>query len=213
MAGTTFGSLTIAKDDFVAAHARQALYFDKSCQLPRFKAGEEVMVDRDFLFTPVARDRNCDKLRPCWYEPFKISKQVGTNAFRLELPGSLRAYPVLNMTSLKKYHPNTLKGRVPPPPPPPPPPLITDLDGFTHYIVEINLNHRTVRRQVQFLVKWEGYNDPTWEPQKLLKDESRKDIIPWLSDNTRNVIHSRSSTNFYLVIFLLSSKSLSVFFS
>ena len=110
------------------------------------------MVHRDFLITPEARDRPCDKLRARWYGPFKISEQVGTNAFRL---GTLRAHPVFNVTALKKYHPNALEGRAPPPPPP-----ITDLDGFTRYIVEKILNHRTVRRQVQFLVKWEGYNDP-----------------------------------------------------
>ena len=48
----------------VADLARQAFYFDKSRHLLRFKAGEEVMVHPDFLITPEARDRPCDKLRP-----------------------------------------------------------------------------------------------------------------------------------------------------
>ena len=103
-------ALQIVKDGIVAAQARQAFYFDKSRQLPRFKAGEEIMVHRDFLFTPEARDRPlaCDKLRPRWSGPFKISERVGTNAFRLELLGTLQAHPVFNVTALKKYHPNTI---------------------------------------------------------------------------------------------------------
>ena len=160
------------KDGIVAAQARQAFYFDKNRQLPRFKAGEEVMVHRDFLITPEARDRPSDKLRHRWFGPFKISEQVGTEAFRLEIPGTLRAHPVFNVTTLKKYHPKTLEGRVPPPPPP-----ITILDGFTRYIVE--KLHRTVRCQGQFSVtEWEGYNDLTWEPQTFLMDKSGKYIIP-----------------------------------
>ena len=190
-------TLQIAKDAIVAAQARQAFYFDKSRQLPRFKAGEDVMVHRHFLIIPEARDRPCDKLRPRWYGPFKISEQVGTNAFRLELPGTLGAHPVFNVTALKKYHLNTLEGRVPPPPP------ITDLDGFTRYIVEKILNHRTVRRQVQFLaiVKWEGYKDPTWEPQKFLKDESGKDILPLRRYKER---HSLSIFYKFLLSYFLS---------
>ena len=157
----------------VAAQARQSFYFDKSRQLPRFKAGEEVIVHRDFLFKSEARDRPCGKLRPRWYGPFKISEQACTNAFRLEIQGTLRAHPIFNVTAVKKYHSNPLDERIPSSPPP-----VTDLDGFTGYIVEKILNHRTVRRQGQFLVKLEGYNDPTLEPQTFLKDESGKDIIP-----------------------------------
>ena len=61
--------------------------FDKRRRVPGLKAGDKVMVHRDFLITPEARDRPCDKVRPRWYGPFEIKEQVGTNAFRLELPG------------------------------------------------------------------------------------------------------------------------------
>ena len=119
---------------------------------------EEPLFHRDFLtgITPEATDRPCDKLRPRWYGPFKISEQVGTNAFRLELPGTLQAHPVFNVTALKKYHPNTLEGRVPPPSPP-----ITDLDGFTRYIVEKNLEPSNSSSSSAVLSQWEGHNDPT----------------------------------------------------
>ena len=162
-----------AQDSLRAAQARQALYADRSRTVHSFKVGDEVLVFRDFLLTPEARDRPSDKLRLKWYGPFKITHKVAANAFRLALPRTIRAHPVFNVSALKRYHANVLPGRAPPVPPP-----VIDADGHTRYIVEQVLSHRGRGRSRRFLVKWKGYVDATWEPEQFLQDEIGHDLIP-----------------------------------
>jgi len=166
-------ALSKAKDSLRAAQARQALYNDRGRTADSLKVGDEVLVYRDYLLTPEARDRPSDKLRLRWYGPFRITQKVSSNAFRLALPHTIRAHPVFNVTALKKYHANVLPGRAPPVPPP-----IIDADGHTRYIVERVLSHRKRGRRCQYLVKWQGYTDATWEPEQFLQDEDGHDLLP-----------------------------------
>ena len=130
------------------------------------------LIHRDFLITPEARDRPSDKLRPRWYGPFKVLEKVSSNAFRLDLPFQLWCHPVFNVSALK-YNKIVHEGRTVEPPPP-----ITDLDGFQHYIVKKILSHCRRRGKLQYLVKWIGYNDATWEPEHFLKNEAGQDLDP-----------------------------------
>ena len=82
------------------------------------QVGDQVMVHREFLVTPEARNRPCDKLHPRWYGPFKVTERITTNAFRLDLSHQLKCHPVFNITALKKFHQNEFEGRYTPPPPP-----------------------------------------------------------------------------------------------
>ena len=166
-------ALKIARDAMVAAQARQAFYADRGRKLLELQVGDQVMVHREYLVTPEARNRPCDKLRPRWYGPFKVTERITTNAFRLDLPHQLKCHPVFNITALKKFHQNEFEGRYTPPPPP-----ITDLDGFERYIVEKILAHKRTRRGTKFLVKWVGYPDATWEPEEFLKNEIGEDLEP-----------------------------------
>lgn len=162
-----------AKDAVTAAQARQALYADRGRSEDSFEVGDEVLVFRDYLLTPEARDRPSHKLRLKWYGPFKITQKVAPNAFRLALPSTVKAHPVFNVTALKRYVPNSLPGRSQPIPPP-----VIDIDGHNRYIVDKVLSHRSRGRQRQYLVKWKGYADATWEPEQFLQDEERGDLIP-----------------------------------
>ena len=64
-----------------------------------FWVGDQVMVHREFLVTPEARNRPCDKLRPRWNGSFKVTERITTNAFRLDLPHQLKCHPVFNITA------------------------------------------------------------------------------------------------------------------
>jgi len=162
-----------ARDSMVAAQARQSFYADQGRTEDDLKVGEEVMVYRDFLLTPEARDQPSHKLRMKWCGPFKILQQVAPNVFRLELPFRSRAHPVFNVTALKRYHPNEMPGRVQPPPPPQ-----TDLLGHTRYVVDRILSHRKRGRRIFYLVRWQGYAEATWEPEEYLQNEEGDDLIP-----------------------------------
>ena len=50
-------------------------------------------------------------------------------------------------------------------PPPPPPELV---DDELEYEVESILDSRLHRRQLQYLVKWVGYQEATWQPESDL---------------------------------------------
>ena len=166
-------ALKIAWDAMVAAQARQAFYADRGRKSLELQVGDQVMVHREYLVTPEARNRPCDKLRPRWYGPFKVTERITTNAFRLDLPHQLKCHPVFNITALKKFHQNEFEGRYTPPPPP-----ITDQDGFERYIVEKILAHKRTRRGTKSLVKLVGYPDATWEPEEFLKNEIGEDLEP-----------------------------------
>ena len=98
---------------------------------------------------------------------------INNNAFRLELPHYMRSYPVFNVSALKHYHGNEIVGRQVEPPPP-----ITDADGFERYFVEKILSHRRDRHGLKYLVKWTGYPEATWEPERYLKNELGQDLEP-----------------------------------
>ena len=166
-------ALREAQDAIVAAQARQSLYADRGRVEDALKEGDEVLVFRDFLLTPEERDRPSHKLRLKWYGPFKVQKKVAPNAYRLALPRIIRAHPVFNIAALKLYHGNEIPGRTQPAPPP-----LTDADGHTRYIVEKVLSHKKRGRRTQYLVKWKGYRDATWEPEEYLMDEAGNAIIP-----------------------------------
>ena len=163
----------MAKDAMKAAQTRQAFYSDRGCSDPEFNVGDHVLVHRQFLLTPEARDRPCDKLRPRSYGPFKIVKVINNNAFRFDLPHYMRSHSVFNASALKHYQRNEIVGRQVEPPPP-----ITDADGFERYYVETILSHRRDRHGLKYLVKWTGYPESTWEPERYLKNELGQDLKP-----------------------------------
>ena len=57
--------------------------------------------------------------------------------------------------------------------PPPPPPTI--IDDEIEYEVEQVLDSKLHHGKLQYLVKWIGYNEPSWEPEENL--EHAKDTV------------------------------------
>lgn len=166
-------ALKCARDAITAAQIRQTSQADPARRDVEFSVGDSVMVHRDFLVTAEGRNRPSNKLRLRWYGPFKILKKVSSNAVKLDLPHYFRAHPVLNVSALKLYVHNSFQGRYEAPPAP-----VVDLDGHTRYIVKEVLAHRTRGRRVEYLVKWRGYQDATWEPEAYLQNESGQDLLP-----------------------------------
>ena len=108
-------------------------------------------------------------------------QKLSSTALKLGLPPECRAHPVFNVSALKHYHRNEIPGRIQPPPPP-----VIDLDGHTRYIVDKILHHWHRFGRRQYLVKWLGYQRPTWEPEVNLKDESGQEIVQ-LKDYLREI--------------------------
>ena len=167
-------AVMLVKDSIQGALDKQMYYADQHRrEAASFNEGEKVLVHRDFMSTPASREQGCAKLAPRWFGPFEISELISERTVRLKLPPFCRAHPVFNVAALKPYCEDGSFGKRRNPPAP-----IIDLDGQERYIVEAVLNQRNRRGKVEYLVKWLGFNESTWEPEEFLLDESGQKIVP-----------------------------------
>ena len=176
-------SLSIAKDYLQEAMVRQASYADRQRHERKFSENQQVLVHRDHIGTRGADGQACAKLRHRWIGPFKVLQVLSPTTVKLKLPSTIRVNPVFNVSVLKPYElpvdepddelseePAVMEDLSPSP--------IIDQDGHERFIVEKVLKHKFVRKETLFLVKWLGYEEPTWEPREFLLDESGAPICP-----------------------------------
>ena len=86
-------------------------------------------------------------MKPRFVGPFHVIQSVGANAFKLQLPESMKVHPVFNVSLLRKYHGEYS----------PPGPII--VEGEVEYKVERIIRHQGKGKRRQFLVRWKGYDD------------------------------------------------------
>src|ERR1700730_14143550 len=124
----------------------------------QYRQGDRVWLEASHLRLP----HQSSKLNPKRYGPFRISEEISSVAYRLELPASWRIHDVFHASLLSPYQETHAHG---PNFSRPPPDLI---DGEEEYEVERIISHRRHgrARTLQYLVKWKGYpeSDNTWEP-------------------------------------------------
>ena len=131
---------------------------------PAYRVGDLVWLDA----------RNIKTRRPSkkldWKNvgPFPVTQVVSPYAYRLGLPDSMKIHDVFH-TNLLRPAPEpevALPGQRNKPPP------VVEVDGeqewFIDRIEDSRYNRR--RRQYEFLVKWTGYDELTWEPHEFVKE-------------------------------------------
>ena len=123
---------------------------------PAFVPGQKVWLLRRHISTT----RPSSKLDVRRLGPFSIIAQVGTLAFRLDLPSSMHIHPVFHVSLLEKHVANTFPDRVVVPPPP------LHVDGLPEFEVRGILDSRFFRGKIQYLVDWVGYDvsQQSWQP-------------------------------------------------
>ena len=119
-------------------------------------------------------DQQTPKLMPKQIGPFSITQVISPVAYRLQLPPTLSAkHSSFHVSKLSPYVDGSISF-----------PLRSSsaslsrplpelsADGEQEWAVEEIIAKRTNRRQVQYLVKWEGYptSENTWEPVANLKN-------------------------------------------
>ena len=147
-----------------AADARRNL------NVPEFKQGDKVWL----MAKNIKTQRPMKKLDHRRLGPYKISEKISSHAFRLDLPKDLSAiHNVFHIDLLEPFHANSFPGRSEPPPP------SVKIAGEEEFEVESILDSRIFRRQLQYRVKWKGYDaegdSATWEPAAHFKHS--KEVI------------------------------------
>ncbi|CCG84601.2 protein of unknown function [Taphrina deformans PYCC 5710] len=147
------------------AYSQQAYseHADEHRLVSPFKVGQEVWLNRRYIDT-VRPSRKLDHSR---LGPFKIIESVNDRAFKLDLPATMRIHNVFHPCLLDLCVPSDIPGRQKKPPPP------VEVDNHVEYEVQDILRSRTRRNQVQYLVKWQGYNSDhnSWEPASTLEED------------------------------------------
>lgn len=100
--------------------------------------------------------------------PLEIKEKISTHAFRLELPPTIKVHNIFHAFKLSLDCRDPYLGQIIPPPP------LIEVDGENFHYVNNILDSKYVGRgngrQLRYLVKWEGYCDPTWEPARYVKN-------------------------------------------
>ena len=125
---------------------------------PNIQVGSKVWLDARNVRT-VRPTRKLDWKR---LGPFRVHKQVSPYAYELDLPASIRIHRVQPVSLLDPVVEDPLEGQVVPPPPP------VEVEGEEEYQVSSIEDSRVYRNQLQYLVRWTGYDSLTWEPAKFV---------------------------------------------
>ena len=138
------------------AQDSQARYYDAKHKRIEFAVGDKV-----WLLTPNIRtERPSKKLDWKRFGPYTISERIGLQAYRLDLPSSMKIHPVFHISLLEPYKPSTIPGRTREPPPP------IVIDNEEEWEVEEILDSELRRRKLWYKVRWAGYSvaRDSWQP-------------------------------------------------
>jgi len=92
------------------------------------------------------KGRRSEKLIEYFVGPYKVKGIISSNTIELELPKSIRIYPVVNVSRVQLYK-LQVKGQKKTPPKP------VIIEGEEEFEVEKIINKRTVRGKEKFLVR------------------------------------------------------------
>ena len=129
-----------ARQNISKAQQQQAAQANRHRRSQRFEIGDSVLLGTEHLRRHEAAGY---KLRGRFAGPFSISKVIGDNAYKLDLPPSFRIHPVQNVSRLRPYADPTLDFPTRPPAPP------TPLSAFA------------------------SPSEATWQPERLLAKQHR----------------------------------------
>jgi hypothetical protein len=101
----------------------------------------------------------------------KIIEKISPDAYRIELPPSIKCHNVFHILLLEPTADDTYHRQNKEPLPP------VEIHGEDKYFIEAILDSRIHRRNLQCLIKWVGYDVPDWEPGELHSESEAVDTF------------------------------------
>jgi len=141
----------------------------KQREREEYRVGDLVLLSTKDLKWQI-KERRLEKLTKCFVGPYKVKGIVSSNVIELELPKSIKIYPVVNISRVQLYKPQ-VKGQKKILP------KLVIIEGEKEFKLEKILNKRMVRGKERFLVRWKGYTaeEDTWENRENL--ENMKELV------------------------------------
>ena len=157
----------VARTEMRYAQLRQAEGADAHrIHVPAFRPSDLIWVDgRNWRMA-----RSSRKLENKHHGPYHIVCTIGTHAYELDIPATVQKHQTFPVSLLHTTANDPLPGQVVPPP------LPVVVEGEEEWEVEEIPDSRRVRGWLQYLVKWRGFADPTWEPEENLVEVEAVDI-------------------------------------
>jgi hypothetical protein len=131
--------------------------------------GMKVWLDAQNLRT----ERPSKKLDHKRFGPFEIVQKIGSSAYKLKLPKTMRVHPVFHVSRLRPYEVDKIAERKPMPVPDP-----VMIDGEPEWEVQEILDSRiktlgkgkNKKTLLEYKVRWKGYpiEEATWQPEEDL---------------------------------------------
>ena len=111
------------------------------------------------------KGEGCDKLTEQFVGPYKIKAIISSNVVKLELPATVKIYPVVNISRIRQYV-DQVKGQRKEVPQP------VIVEEEEEWKVEKILNKRRIRGKNKYLVWWKGFTaeGDTWKNKENLEN-------------------------------------------
>lgn len=178
-------NLEILRSRIQEAQDKMKTYYDRDRSEQELDIGQLVLLNMENL-NPRHGGYERRKLGPKYIGPFEILEAKKGSTYKLRLPKKTRLHPWFHISMLKPYHKDETTGRRNELPP------VLLEDGTEGYLVEKILKNRIHKGKKEYLVKWIGYEQATWEPE-----ENVAKVLDAFSPNTKSAGRTQSKRRCY----------------
>ena len=162
-------SLEDAQFSYRVSKARQASASAGQYKVPTYKVGSKLWINETLFTDAYSRSQDSEKLSAKRVGPFVVTKLIGRNAVRLDLPPHFKIHPVVHVIHTTPFveQPRDIAPAVEPKPAP-----VPTVNG-DEQIVDKILNHRRRGKGFQFLTLMKGapIHDAEWQPTRDFVDK------------------------------------------